>query len=278
MKAASREAEKNVAQQLDELIRNSDNPVATAAQVGTELFLIVDQLDANRSLRVAVADNSLEASQREGIISEVFGDKVAEPTKQIIAAAASQEWSTPREFRAGLVSLGRRALLRGAEQQGQLEQAEEELYQLSTLLESQTELTQLLADRTATTAQKRGLFASVIYGKVTMFTEALALQVIGRPEHNPVDDLAALAALVAELRGKTVARVVTAEGLSSSQRDALASKLENIYGREMAIHSEVDPSLLGGMIIRVGDEEIDGSTRGKLERLRTDLAATTALY
>lgn len=278
MKAASREALTHVEGQLDQLVSNSDNAVAVAAQVGTELFLIVDQLDADRSLRVAVADTSLEAAQREGIIGEVFGPKIAEPTKQILVAAASQEWSTPREFRAGLVALGRRALMRAAEQQGQLEKVETELYELSTLLERETELTQLLSDRTATAAQKRGLLASVIYGKVTMFTEALALQVIGRPVDNPVDDLAALAEDVAELRGKTVARVVAAEELSSSQREALASKLQNIYGREMAIHSEVDPSLLGGMIVRVGDEEIDGSTRGKLTRLRTDLATTTTLY
>lgn len=277
MKAASREAQTHVEGKLDELIRSSDNAVAVAAQIGTELFLTVDQLDADRSLRVAVADTSLDASQREGIITQVFGSKVAEPTKNILSEAASQEWSTPREFRQGLVALGRRALSRAAESQSQLEQVEEELYQLSVLLESQKELTQLLSDRTATAAQKRGLLASVIYGKVTMFTEALALQVIGRPMHNPVDDLSALAEEIAELRGKSVARVVAAEALSSAQREALASKLENIYGREMAIHTEVDPSLLGGMIIRVGDEEIDGSTRGKLARLRTDLAASATL-
>ncbi|MEH0146784.1 F0F1 ATP synthase subunit delta [Corynebacterium sp. Q4381] len=278
MKAASREAQAHVEGQLDELIRNSDNAVAVAAQVGTELFLIVDQLDASRSLRVAVADPSLEAAQREGIISDVFGPKVAEPTKQILVDAAAQEWSTPREFRAGLVALGRRALMRGADEQGQLEQVEDELYELSVLLEKEKELVQLLSDHNATAAQKRGLLASVIYGKVSMFTEALALQVIGRPVQNPVDDLAALAEDVAGLRGKAVARVVAAEELTSSQREALAQKLENIYGREMAIHSEVDPSLLGGMIVRVGDEEIDGSARGKLTRLRTDLAANMTLY
>ncbi len=278
MKAASREAQTRMADQLDQLIQNSSNPAASAAQIGTELFLIVDQLDADRSLRVAVADTSLEPGQREGIMSDVFAAKIAEPTKQILTATAAQEWSTPRDLRTGLVSLGRRALLRGAQEQGQLEQVEDELYQLSVLLESEKELTQLLSDRTATSAQKRGLLASVIYGKVTMFTEALALQVIGRPVTNAVDDLAALAEQVAELRGKAVARVVAAEELSSSQREALAAKLETIYGREMAVHAEVDPSLLGGMIIRVGDEEIDGSTRGKLTRLRTDLAANTTLY
>lgn len=273
MKAASREAQSHVTEQLDELVRSADNAVATAAQVGTELFLVVDQLDTERALRVAVADASLDTSQREGIMREVFGGKVAEPTLNILTAAAKEEWSTPREFRTGLINLGRRALELGAKEQGQLEQVEEELYQLSILLEDEKELTQLLSDRTATPAQKRGLLASVIYGKVTMFTEALALQVIGRPNRNPVDDLASLAGGVAEMRGKSVARVASAEALSDAQRTALAGKLEQIYGREMAIHSEVDPSLLGGMVVRVGDEVIDGSTRGKLERLRTDMAA-----
>ena len=276
MKAASREAQSHVTGQLESLIGSADNAVATAAQIGTELFLIVDQLDTERALRVAIADTSLEPGQRAGIVKDVFGGKVAEPTLNILTAAAEQEWSTPREFRAGLINLGRIALQKGAQEQGQLEQVESELYQLSVLLEDEKELTQLLSDRTATAAQKRGLLASVIYGKVTMFTEALALQVIGRPHHNPVDDLAELAENVAEMRGKSVARVKTAEALNDTQRDALARKLEQIYGREIAIHSEVDPSLLGGMVVRVGDEVIDGSTRGKIERLRTDMAAQAA--
>ncbi|MDK8241050.1 F0F1 ATP synthase subunit delta [Corynebacterium coyleae] len=276
MKAASREAQSHVTGQLESLIGSADNAVATAAQIGTELFLIVDQLDTERALRVAIADTSLEPGQRAGMVKDVFGGKVAEPTLNILTAAAEQEWSTPREFRAGLINLGRFALQKGAQEQGQLEQVENELYQLSVLLEDEKELTQLLSDRTATAAQKRGLLASVIYGKVTMFTEALALQVIGRPHHNPVDDLAELAENVAEMRGKSVARVKTAEALNDTQRDALARKLEQIYGREIAIHSEVDPSLLGGMVVRVGDEVIDGSTRGKIERLRTDMAAQAA--
>ncbi|WKD57837.1 ATP synthase subunit delta [Corynebacterium capitovis DSM 44611] len=275
MKAASREAQARVSEKLDAVVGSAADPVATAAQIGAELFLVVDQLDGERALRVAVADPSLDASQRAGIIDEVFAGKVAEPTQQILHAAADNEWSTPREMRAGLVNAGRQAVLKAAQKQGQLEQVERELYELSVLLEREKELTQLLSDRTSTAAQKRGLLANVIYGKVTMVTEALALQVIGRPEQNPIDDLAALAAEIATLRGKTVARVATAEELTASQQEALAAKLENMYGREMAIHSEVDPSLLGGMIIRVGDEEIDGSTLGKLNRLRADLVANT---
>ncbi|GAB3076367.1 F0F1 ATP synthase subunit delta [Corynebacterium aquatimens] len=275
MKAASRQAQENVADKLEQLVGASENAVADAAQIGTELFMVVDQLDSERSLRVAVADTALDAEQRVGIMNDVFGSKVAEPTAQILREAAQQEWSNPRELRTGLVNLGRRALLRGAEKQGQLEQVENELYQLSRIIEREPELGQLLSDRTAPADQKRSLLASVLYGKVTVITEALALQVIGRPEKNPADDIAAVARDAAALTGKAVAEVVTAEELSGEQRDALAAKLGHIYGREMAIHSEVDPSLLGGMTIRVGDEIIDGSTRGKLQRLRADLANTT---
>ena len=276
MKAASREAQEQVQGQVTELIRTSGDSVAAGAQIGTELFLVVDQLDRERALRVTIADPSLASSQREGIINDVFGAKVAEPTKQVLQGAAAAEWSSPRELREGLVNIGRFALLQAAQEQGQLEQVEDELFQLSVLLENEKQLTQLLSDRTATADRKRGLLASVIYGKVTMFTEALALQVIGRPEHNPVDDLAAVATQVAQMRGKTVARVTTAEELNDSQRETLAGKLQQIYGREIAIHSEVDPSLLGGMVVRVGDEVIDGSTRGKLARMRSDFAATAA--
>ena len=276
MKAASREAQTRVAEKLDAFLRNAGDNVSTAAQVGTELFLVVDQLENHRPLRVAVADTSLKPEQRSGMISDVFNGKVGDATLTVLKEAAEQDWSTPREFREGLVHLGRRALLRGAENESKLEHVENELFALSRLLEREGELTQLLSDRRATADQKRQLLASVLYGKVTMYTEALALQVIGRPEHNPVDDIAAVSRESAELTGKTVAEVASATELTDAQRDALADKLGKIYGREMAIHSEVDPSLLGGVTIRVGDELIDGSTRGKLQRLRADMAANTA--
>ena len=110
------------------------------------------------------------------------------------------------------------------------------------------------------------------YGKVTMFTEALVLQAISRPEQNPIDDVAALADTAADLQDRTIARVTAAGELNEGQQAVLAEKLGKIYGRAMSIHSEVDTSLLGGMRIRVGDEVIDGSTAGKIARLRAQMA------
>ncbi|WP_276652008.1 F0F1 ATP synthase subunit delta [Corynebacterium vitaeruminis] len=271
MHAASREALATVSSNLDTALSEGTNAVAVGAQTGTELFDVVDSLDGDRQLRIAVADASAAPEQRAGLVSAVFGNKVSQSTLEVIISAARQTWSSPREFRAGLIELGRRALLRSAENQGQLAQVEDELFSLSRLLEKEPSLTLLLDDRSTDGIRKRELLAKVLYGKVTSVTEALALQVIGRREKNSIDDINALSKQAAALQGREVAEVVSAAQLNDGQKQALAQKLERIYGREMNIHSEVDPSLLGGMVIRVGDEVIDGSTSGKLERLRTTL-------
>ena len=83
--------------------------------------------------------------------------------------------------------------------------------------------------------------------------------------------MSALAANAAALQDKSIAFVRAASDLSDEQKAALADKLGRIYGRAMSIHSEVDTSLLGGAVIRVGDEVIDGSLSGKIDKLRSNL-------
>ncbi|MDO5033174.1 F0F1 ATP synthase subunit delta [Corynebacterium sp.] len=270
MKAASREALAHVENSLDQILAGEPS-VATATQAGQDLFEVADVLDGDRELRVALVDAAAPTEARQSLVRTLFGSKVSAVAQRVIDEAVAAQWSSARDLVKGLVTLGRRALLRGAEADGKLGQVEDELFTLSRILDREGELTQLLSDRTATSDRKAGLLASVLYGKVTMVTEALASQAIRRPEQNPIDDLFALAETAAQLQGRTIARVTSAGELNDSQRAALAEKLGNIYGRAMSIHSEVDTSLLGGMTIRVGDEVIDGSTAGKIARLRAQM-------
>ncbi|WP_293773625.1 F0F1 ATP synthase subunit delta [uncultured Corynebacterium sp.] len=271
MKAASREALAAAIAKLDEVVYGAD-PVADSARTGLDLFEVVEVLDGDRELRVALNDAAASADQRKSLVNTLFRSKVSERALRVLETVVSNNWSSGRDIANGLVTLGRRALLRGAEAQGQLGQVEDELFRLSRVLDREGELTQLLTDRTAESARKRGLLANVLYGKVTMFTEALALQTIARPEHNPIDDIAALASEAAELQGRSIAFVKSAGALNDNQQAVLAEKLGKIYGRAISIQSEVDESLLGGMTIRVGDEVIDGSTAGKIARLRTAMS------
>lgn len=271
MHAASREALERLNNTLDRGLKESANTVEIGATNGSELFDVVDILDTDRSLRVALVDTAAAPEQRVALIKSLLGGKVSTSTEEIVSAAVSQTWSDTRDFRTGLVALGRRALLRSAEAQGQLDRVEEELFQIARIVEREPQLELLLADKAVSPDARRDLLAKVLYGKVTAVTEALALQAVGRVQNRPVEDLDALCKEVAALNDREIARVRSAAPLGEQQQSLLADKLEKIYGRKIAVHAEVDSSLLGGAVIRVGDEVIDGSTAGKLRRLRRSL-------
>jgi len=67
--------------------------------------------------------------------------------------------------------------------------------------------------------------------------------------------------------------IVSATALDERQKERLAAALRQRLRREVRLHCEVDPALVGGAVVRSGDMLIDGSLRGKLERLETELTA-----
>ena len=80
-----------------------------------------------------------------------------------------------------------------------------------------------------------------------------------------------LAELAAARRGETVAHVIAAIEPSDSQRERIAGVLGRIYGREISTQVEVDPDLLGGLRVAIGDEVIDADVATKLTRAASDL-------
>ena len=72
-------------------------------------------------------------------------------------------------------------------------------------------------------------------------------------------------------QGITHATVTSAAPLTPDEVRALTARLEQSTGGRIALETEVDESLLGGLVVRVGDRLIDGSVRGRLERLRNQL-------
>lgn len=81
------------------------------------------------------------------------------------------------------------------------------------------------------------------------------------------DIIAAFERMVARHKGVSVAHVTAAHALSADQQQALADKLKARTGRAMDLDIAVDPSILGGLIVRIGSEQIDSSVRTRLERL-----------
>ena len=71
----------------------------------------------------------------------------------------------------------------------------------------------------------------------------------------------------AQRQDKVVAIVKSAVPLTDEQTDRLVGALSRIYRRQVAVHVEVEPALIGGISVQVGDEVIDGSVAGRLESL-----------
>ena len=75
-------------------------------------------------------------------------------------------------------------------------------------------------------------------------------------------------AMLAERRGEITAEVTSARELSKTQQDALGDQLRRVVGSRVAVDIKVDPSLLGGMIVKIGSRMVDGSLKGQLQRLQ----------
>jgi F-type H+-transporting ATPase subunit delta len=117
--------------------------------------------------------------------------------------------------------------------------------------------------------------AKAIFGKVV---SGPVLNLIGLMlRHGRIHELPRLAEEFRRLdnarRGITIATAVSAAPLTKDEVRALTERLEQLTGGTVELEVQVDPSLLGGLVVRVGDRMIDGSVRGRLERLRNQLVS-----
>lgn len=269
MHAASREAIETVRASLKSALASvSGDDVKT---VGTDLFSVAGHLDEQRALRQALVDSSASTEDRQDLVRSVFGYKVSETAMSVLTDAVSQDWSNPRDMRESLISLGREALFTSAEKDGTLTQVENELFAVSRVVANNAELEQALHNPSVTGEVKQELLGSLINGKVSDVTGSLASQVIGRPEGLPADGIESLSQAAAAYRGERVAVVTAANPLTDAQREQLVAKLSARYGSDISLHEDIDSSILGGLVVRVGDDVIDGSVSGKIEKVRTSI-------
>ncbi|MEE2061948.1 F0F1 ATP synthase subunit delta [Rhodococcus artemisiae] len=270
MYAASREALAHTRSALQSAL-GSGAETAAAAQAGSELLSVVEALDSQRTLRGALADASAPAAIRETLAEQVFGSKVSAPALATVKAAVGQDWSAQSDLTNSLVQLGRESLLKAAANQDQLDTVEDELFRLGRIVAGNGELEQALSDRNTSVDAKRELLSRLLYGKSTAITSTLAVHAVGRLKASPADTFDELSALAATQRDRAVAHVRSAAALNEEQSSRLAATLTRVYGKPVTVHVEVDPELLSGLVVRVGDEVIDGTAAGRLAAVRKSL-------
>ncbi|WP_116047874.1 F0F1 ATP synthase subunit delta [Amycolatopsis palatopharyngis] len=268
--AASREALHLAENRLDEVLGDAGSGPSA---VGEELLSVVALLGREAGLRRAVADGSSDPEARKRLVRGVLGAKVSDPTLTVLDAVVGNRWSSPRELVDGVESLGRSALLTSAEKAGNLAAVEDQIFLISRIVAGEQALEQALSDQSAPADAKRTLVRNLFGDKVDPVTQILVEQVVLRLNGRGVElALGELVELAAARSDRSVAHVTSATQLTGEQQEQLAEKLRQIYGRRIALHVELDESIGAGLVIRVGDEIIDGSSAGRLEALRRQLA------
>jgi F-type H+-transporting ATPase subunit delta len=270
LRAASRESLADLNARLDVFVDQVG--AAELDRLGDELFAVTQLLAGQPGLRRHLADPSVAESARTGFAERLFGDKIERPSLEALSAAVAARWSRPMDLVDALEILARNATLGVAEKGERLDDVEDELFRFGRILDREPELGGLLAD-TGTPADGRvALLDRLLDGKVTPTTVALLRQAVRLPRGRHLDTVAEeLADLAAARRQRSIARVLTPVRLAPEQEDRLRDTLTRLYGRPMSLQIELDEALLGGLVVRVGGEVIDGSVAGRLEAARRNL-------
>lgn len=265
-RATSRESLQSVRRRLDEASEgaSSDDLIAT----GDQLDSVADLLGREAVLRRTLADSSTSPEARGGLAGTVFDNQVGRAAAEVVKAAAAASWSRPDDLAQSLRVVAREALLAAAEADGRLDSVEDELFRLGRIVGGQPDLERLLGSPSADPEGKQKVLDELLENKAEPITRRLAAQLVAHPlAHHVSAGLERLAELAADRRRRSVATVRSVVALSDEQQERLAGVLARIYRREITVHLEIDPDLLGGLVIQVGDEVIDGSAAGKLDDL-----------
>jgi F-type H+-transporting ATPase subunit delta len=246
---------------------------AKAAVLGEQLFALVDALDHSGSLRRTLADPSIPAGPKGGVVAQLLKD--AEPA--VLEAAkglVGSRWSEDRDLADAAEHLGFHALLASADARGELDTVEDELFRLTRALVGQREVRQTLFDDKIPGSARAELVDLILDGRADPSTRAIARRAASAPRgRRYVATLGHIADLIAERRNRQVATVTSAAPLTTAQRDRLASILGRAYGRPVQINEVHDAQVLGGLRIQVGPNVVDSTVLARLADARRRVAS-----
>jgi F-type H+-transporting ATPase subunit delta len=269
MQGGSRESLAAVREDLAALLRQDGIDLAGLAD---ELFGVAGLLDRERTLRRVLTDPSRSADDRAHLLSGLVGTQVADPTSDLLVSSVRARWSRPLDLADTVELLAVEALVAAAEQAGRLDSVEDELFRAGRIIAGSPQLRVSLGDRAAPVELRVELAEALFGRKVSEETMRLVRQAVAAPRGRSLDQsLETYATVAAERRSRLVATVTAAVPLTEQQRQRLGAVLARGYDHEVHLNVEVDPELVGGLRVEIGDEVIDGSVLARLADARRRL-------
>jgi F-type H+-transporting ATPase subunit delta len=268
MRGASAESLDRLTEQLGSAVESD----ADASRVADDLFAVAQLLRREPSLRRVVTDLSLQPAAKADFVRSLLGSRLDQASLDLVSAAAAQRWTATRDLGYALEELGVVAVVKGADREGHADALEDELFALEQLLVENPQLRDALSDPSRSVADKHRLLDDVLGGRVTEGALRLAKQAVVSSHRTVTVAVEAYLKTAARHRNRLVATVRVARELEEQDRARLVDALSRQYGRPVHLNVVVDPDVVGGVKVEIGDDVIDGTVASRLDEARRRLA------
>ncbi len=240
-----------------------------AWRIGNELFTITKVLDDSIQLERALTDPSRPVADKVAVLKELLGDNAHPMTMEIMTDLVSRRWSRARDIANAVEDFGVDAMMYYADATDATLQVSIELSELHSALLNLPVVRAKLYDYQATSEARVKLFREVFSGKtlnkVTMRLAEHATCNLRRRRY--LETIQWLINKFSRHMGESMVTVTTATPLKKEQIKRLVEVYSAKVGRQVHINLVVDPTVLGGMRIQVGDEVTDNTVVAQLQNL-----------
>jgi F-type H+-transporting ATPase subunit delta len=279
-------------------------------QAASELSAVSGLVDGSNELTLALDDGSVPVPARRAVLDDLLDGKVLPEVRRLvnrtvtvvpaseltaalhwlahqtaaIVARTADGWVDEEAPVLGRLASRNRVAGYGAAvfemvETAEIEEIEDQLFRFARTVESNPALRVALGDRDLPVSIRQSVVGDLLGDKVNPATTRLAAYAVkGGRARDIVGTLDALVAAAARARGWRVARVVSADEVADAQRRGLSEALARLTGSPVELQVTVDPNLLGGVVVQVGDLLVDGSARHRLDELEEHLLGFEADY
>ena len=237
------------------------------------MFNVAGLLWAAPAIRRALIDPGRSPDDRAALVNRLVGDRIEPAAADLVAAAVRERWDRPRDLISAIDEFGIVAHLAAAEANGRLDSVEDELFRFGQVLHANPDLRAALLDLAAPEPARRDLVRRLLVDQASPETVSLLEHAVLtcrdrrlEPAVNRIIELAA------ERRQRRVAVVRVASALSPEHRDRLENALAAQAGGPVRLNVVVDPDLVGGVKVEIGDEIVDGTVQSRIAELERLLA------
>lgn len=234
----------------------------TASQLCSELFSCAQVLAESIALRRAITDPSRDSAAKVALVTEIFGKSLDSKALEIITGIASSRWSSSGDLVPVVEQLAIEAQGSAANIAGELDRVEDEFFAVSQAISGSFDLRKAL---TTSGVAKTSLVVELLGKTNTESTVKLVSHLVnnlrGRSIEAAFEDY--FFALAAR-RNRLIAHVQVAVDLTDAQRERLVTLMSAQVGQPVRVNVEVDPSIVGGVSVRFGDEIIDGTISNRI--------------